>query len=199
MTQKFLIILSTLAFLILPHAAVAASHQSTTCNADQDVFDVTKDLFVGNWAVDVKQGILKGLGRTIPLPPPPAPDVVTMFMENGELMGKSAAVQTPYQLNFYIGPDWDMTPQVGNPVEIAHLFTNNAAPLLDDEDISVVAGCDANNLLRLTAEGTVVDPGSGSAVNFTLRLFVVNLDLMYGTTNGNVGPMTAIRAIVMSR
>ena len=88
-----------------------------------------------------------------------------------------------------------MTPTSGTPIELGNLLT--------DEDIGAVADCAANNLLRLSGNGTAIDPGSGKSVVFTVRLFVVSIDLMYGTTTGNViteqGPMTATRAISMSR
>lgn len=158
------------------------------------MFEATKDLFVGTRTVDVKWGVLEGPGRSVALPAPKEKDTVTMTMVGDKLMGTNSQLASTYELRFHQGADWFLPPVTVGPIDPASPST-----YLDSEDLSIVVGCEPNNLLRLTASGTVPDPGSGRLVDFTLRLFVIHLDLMYGATEGSIGTMTARRLLVMSR
>ena len=187
------IILAAVAAITVYSGAFAQSNLRTsgTCNVSQATYDAAKDQFVGKWAIISKQGILTGQGQTMILAPMADTDTVTMVMDGAKLMGSSAMVRAAYELEYFQGPAWPLILDAANPVTLAGV--------LNPANAAIVASCGANNLLRVTAVNTVTDPGSGMQVDFMVHLFVVHMDLMYGTTQGDIGPMTAKRILVMRR
>ncbi len=158
---------------------------------DVDRVDTPIRRAVAEWAVVSREGILTGAGQTMMLERMAETDTLTMVMRDDRLMGSSAMVTAAYELEYFQGPDWPLILDPASPLSLLSV--------LNPANAAIVANCGVNNLLRVTATNTVRDPGSGILVDFRVRLFVVHTNLLFGTTEGDIGPMNAKRILVMRR
>jgi len=185
-----LALIATVMAAILPFGAQAQSNQSNVvCGWTKADFDVVSAALAGTWQVNANTGVVRGMGITMPAVGKNIPPALITYA-SGQLMINLGA---QFPLTYASGPNWNLSPPPGSPAP-KQKFLSNA-------DISAAAGCDSGLLPRLITKGhTSV---GGVKTDFVTRLYVLNIDLMYGVTTSQfmsaAGPFGGTQVIVLSR
>lgn len=130
----------------------------------------------GRWTSTFKAGYAVAGTMVIPHPAAPKPETGKFEMRDGRLtIVPDAPDGVDLTFDWETGVDWSFDSQPSVPGGSAENVPDLA---INDADLSLVAGCDVNELPRLVGVGSV--PIDGGSMTFVLRLIVVNTDLIYG-------------------
>lgn len=173
--------------------ATGMSRAETYCGkADRNVVDLMGEGIFGDWTMTPLEGYAMQAGNLFPFPPM-APITMSIFPgEGGRIFAVNPELTDRVELVADDEPHAALTPDD---------FPEKVEPRLDDQDLSIVAGCDLGDLPRLVARSQVLT--KDSEINSTMRLVVIGPGIMYGmihSTGTVVGDsFRAVRAISLTR
>jgi len=178
--------------------AAAASAQSAErlewCGqTDPEAVAAIGEQLCGTWAIHHPNGFVKVGGMTMPYPEA-EPEVLLIHTYEGMLLMSGLIEDQVIRLRPTTEPPWKFRKGKEDRAGVD--------PLMSDEDVSEVAGCDAAELPRLVGEThTRV---SGMEMRQILRLIVLTDSLMYGFLVSfgevpNTGPFLSNRSVVVRR
>lgn len=155
-----------------------AQNEETLCGVSGAApLETVSSQLEGQWISEAKAGYVVMGPRVMPHGAKASADTGRIELRDGRL---TIVPDNPegidLALDWETGVDWSFGAQPSLPDGMT--ATNVPDLEIDDNDIEVLAGCDVNNLPRLVgADSMTVD---GVSMTFTLRLIVVNHDLLYG-------------------
>ncbi len=127
------------------------------------------DSYVGIWSIQHQAGMIMVGSLSMPVPPEPAGETITMSMMAGKLVADHPAAQAPLFIDWADPPSWSLTVDAGEPVPPGSIPVPS---------IEVATGCPIGGLAHLIGRSTaVVD---GIEMQFTDRMMVVGHDTMFG-------------------
>lgn len=145
----------TIAAALIPHALPAQTGDAIPyCNTgDAAISDAVVDALHGDWTVNHHAGYVRVAGMTMAYPPSP-PEALMIFPGEGN---------TIWAVNAEMTEKMELIQTFEDPWRFRNDRPDTAGvdPVLTDEDIGVLAGCDANALPRLIGTATYVIPGQG--------------------------------------
>ncbi|WP_150444412.1 hypothetical protein [Histidinibacterium aquaticum] len=154
----------------------------------------------GRWTTTFNPGYVVMGSMVMPHPAAPSPETGRMERTGGELTivpDSPDGIALPLEWETEVNWSFDRAPRLPDGASGA----NVPELAVDDEDLSVIAGCSVNELPRLVGTGSATMDGVTLA--FTTRMIVVNPDLIFGfqQVDGVVRGQSMVerRSFVMSR
>jgi len=182
--------------ILIPQLSFAQSREMLPyCNTGESaVSDAVMDALYGDWTLIHNAGYVRVGVMTLPYPGS-APETLmifpgegnTIWAVNAEMTDKMELVQT-YEDPWRFRNDRPETAGVN--------------PVLTDEDIGVLAGCDANALPRLIGTATFVIPGQGE-MDLYAQFILIDEGVMFGilefTGDAQGQPFLSRRSVSMTK
>lgn len=191
--------LAVIATVALGFPALAQAEDSP-CGVTQTAsLDAFAELLEGGWTTDFMAGYAMAGSMILPHPAAPAPETGHFEFSDGRLtLVPDAPGGISMAFDWETGVDWSFDHQPS----VSGITTSDLPEMsVNDEELSIIAGCDVNDLPRLVGASSV--EMDGVSMTFVLRLVVVNPDLIYGfqQVHGIVRgqPVLERRPFVMSR
>jgi len=157
---------------LLPISAQAQSGSTDTCgltNRSEALQDAVMEM-LGPWHINHQAGYAVMGGMAIPYPNAGDNEVLTFERVGNQLIATSPEAQGPLVFHLTEEPFWKFV-----AVDAEHGITT---PPVTFEDMGLAMGCDAKDMPRLIGTGTA--SFDGITMNFTMRVMIGSLDIMYG-------------------
>ena len=157
---------------LLPISAQAQSGSTDTCglaNRSEALQDAVMKM-LGPWHINHQAGYVVVGGMAMPYPNAGDNETFTFERVGNQLIATSPEMQESMVFRLTEEPPWSFQAQ-----DAEHGIT---APPLTFEDMGLAMGCDAKDMPRLIGTGTA--SFEGMTMNFTMRVMIGSLDIMYG-------------------
>ncbi|SEL49943.1 hypothetical protein [Halomonas daqiaonensis] len=164
-------------FTVLTVPAAAQDDEAFCGVTDASTLEEVASQLEGKWISEAKAGYVVMGPMVMPHPAAPAPKTGRLEMRDGRL---TIVPDNPegidLSLDWETGVDWSFGKQPSLPE--GNDATNVPELDIDDDELAVVAGCPVNELPRLVGVDSLMV--EGTSMTYTLRLIVVDPDLIYG-------------------
>ncbi|RLC55329.1 MAG: hypothetical protein DRI30_07765 [Chloroflexi bacterium] len=161
-----------LAFALSLLPQISASQSGSYCGtAGQPVPQTLGTSIFGDWTISHHAGFVQTAGMILPYPPTADDQMVIIPGPDNTITLMSPDISDFVTLTPTTEPPWQFRNDQPNSAGVN--------PVLTDQDISALVGCNANSLPRLIGHGTFNIQGTGT-MDMTVRLIVLNDSSMFG-------------------
>jgi hypothetical protein len=158
-------------------APASAKDSETLCGVSgAAALEAVSNHLEGEWVTEFKAGYVVAGPMVIPHGAGPA-ETGRLELRNGHLtIVPDNPEGVDLALDWETGVDWSFDAEPSLPDGMT--ATNVPDLEIDDNELEVLTGCAVNDLPRLVGAASIMT--NGVSMTFTLRLIVVNQDLLYG-------------------
>jgi hypothetical protein len=158
-------------------APASAQDSETLCGVSgAAALEAVSNHLEGEWVTEFKAGYVVAGPMVIPHGAGPA-ETGRLELRNGHLtIVPDNPEGVDLALDWETGVDWSFDAEPSLPDGMT--ATNVPDLEIDDNELEVLTGCAVNDLPRLVGAASIMT--NGVSMTFTLRLIVVNQDLLYG-------------------